>query len=99
MLAVTQDYIASTDWMIVNNELERLRKEARLVLALDKRSVHLAEYDVVVAIIAGHLQCILKWCLNILAYFTQDLHILKSIYQTYLELYLHSPQKSSWYDS
>jgi hypothetical protein len=59
----------------VNNELERLRKEARLVLALDKRYVYLAEYDVVVAITAGHLQYILKSCINILAYFTRDLHI------------------------
>lgn len=51
--------------------LERLRREARLVLALDKRSVQLAEYDAVVdAIITDHLQYILECCINIVAYFT-----------------------------
>jgi PP-loop superfamily ATP-utilizing enzyme len=59
------------DWMIMNNELERLRKEARLVLALDKRSVQLAAYDdVVVAVIIDHLSYIFKCCINIVAYFT-----------------------------
>jgi hypothetical protein len=92
MLSVTQDYVASKDWMIVNNELKRLRKEARLVLALDKRSVQLAEYDDVV-LITYSVASILWYTLH------EDLHILKSTHQTYLQRYFHSAYKSSWYGS
>jgi hypothetical protein len=39
-LLVTQDYVASNDWMMVNNELERISEEA-VVISFKVLSRHL----------------------------------------------------------
>jgi hypothetical protein len=65
MFSVTQDYyISSNNRMILNNESERTRKEARLVLVLDKRSAYLEKYEHVIVAIIGHLWYTFKWYIS-----------------------------------
>jgi hypothetical protein len=51
--------------MILNNELERMTKEATLVLVLDKSSAYLEKYEHVIIAIIGHLWYTFKWFISI----------------------------------